>query len=337
MNKPVTILTGFLGSGKTTYLNHLLQENDKIRYAIIENEYGEQGIDNELVIYPDDTIVELNNGCLCCTLNDNLYEILNELHERRDQFDEVIIEATGVADPSGLAQPFIIHPAIRKDFPHVATICLVDAELIEDQLGSTKEAINQITNSDILLLNKTDLVSNRYIESLEQKLKTYNPMARIVRGNKDDFPQISYKKGNTDYDSRLSKIALEHGSEGGFPVDKPHKPHHNHEHTEEINSHSFVYDEPFDFQMLYQQLFVYLTFQSQDLLRMKGIFWTAHSEKKQVLQSAGKRLVVEEKGVWSPSEARKSVVVFIGKSLQRKGLEQLLNRSLKKGLIEKLK
>ncbi|MEL6355988.1 MAG: GTP-binding protein, partial [Bacteroidota bacterium] len=144
MNKPVTILTGFLGAGKTTFLNHLLQENEGIRYAIIENEFGKQGIDNELVLRPDETIVELNNGCLCCTLNDNLYDILNELHERRDEFDEIIIEATGVADPTGLAQPFIIHPLVKKHFPLTAIICLVDAELVEDQLKETEEAINQI-------------------------------------------------------------------------------------------------------------------------------------------------------------------------------------------------
>ena len=115
-NIPVTILTGFLGAGKTTYLNHLLKSNAGIRYAVIENEFGQEGIDNELIIRPDDTIVELNNGCLCCTLNDNLYDIINELYERRDEIDEIIIEATGVADPTGLAEPFIAHPMIKKHF-----------------------------------------------------------------------------------------------------------------------------------------------------------------------------------------------------------------------------
>ncbi|MEM6768143.1 MAG: GTP-binding protein, partial [Bacteroidota bacterium] len=108
--KPVTILTGFLGAGKTTFLNHILEQNTDTRYAIIENEFGEQGIDSELVIHQEETIVELNNGCLCCTLNDNLYDILNDLYKRRDEFDELIIEATGVADPTGLAQPFVTHP-----------------------------------------------------------------------------------------------------------------------------------------------------------------------------------------------------------------------------------
>ena len=138
VNIPVTILSGFLGAGKTTFLNYLLQENKGIRYAIIENEFGEQGIDNELVLRPDETIVELNSGCLCCTLNDNLYDILNELHERRSEFDEIIIEATGVADPAGLAQPFIVHPLIKKHFPLRGIICLIDSEQVEDHLKETK-------------------------------------------------------------------------------------------------------------------------------------------------------------------------------------------------------
>jgi len=113
--KPVTILTGFLGAGKTTFLNHLLARNEERRYAIIENEYGRQGIDNELVLRPDETIVQLDSGCLCCTLNDDLYDLLNDLHERRDEFDEIIIEATGLADPTGLAEPFLAHPLITAD------------------------------------------------------------------------------------------------------------------------------------------------------------------------------------------------------------------------------
>ena len=154
--KPVTIITGFLGAGKTTYLNHLLKERSETRFAIIENEFGEKGIDGELVVRPDETIVEMNNGCLCCTLNDNLYDILNELHDRRDDFDEIVIEATGIADPTGLAAPFITHPLIKEHFPLRGVLCLVDAELIEDQLQDTEEAKNQVAYSDVLLVNKTD-------------------------------------------------------------------------------------------------------------------------------------------------------------------------------------
>lgn len=178
MNKPVTILTGFLGSGKTTFLNHLLQQNPKTRYAIIENEFGEQGIDGELVVRPDETIVELNNGCLCCTLNDNLYDILNDLFDRREDFDEIVIEATGVADPTGLAQPFVSHPLIKEHFPLQGVICLVDAELVEDQLKDTEEAKSQIAYSDVLLISKTDLVDPDYVKELGHRLRSLNPLDR---------------------------------------------------------------------------------------------------------------------------------------------------------------
>jgi len=178
--KPSTILTGFLGAGKTTYLNYLLQSKPDIRYAIIENEYGEQSIDSELILRAEDDIIELNNGCLCCTLNDNLYDILNKLFERREEYDEILIEATGVADPRGLADPFITYPTIKKQFPLTRIICLIDAELIEDQLKNTKEAISQITFSDVLLINKIDLVSEGYLGELTERLQKLNPLAKIV-------------------------------------------------------------------------------------------------------------------------------------------------------------
>lgn len=307
MYKPVTILTGFLGAGKTTFLNHLLQENEDIRYAIIENEFGEQGIDNELVVRPDETIVELNNGCLCCTLNDNLYDILNELFERRADFDEIIIEATGVADPTGLAQPFLTHPLIKKHFPLTAIICLVDAELVKDQLVETEEAINQIAFSDVLLINKIDLVSEDYVSMLKNKLQELNPLASVQVGHESKFPKIEYRKNHERLEEHLHK-------------------HHHHKHTEEIHSHTFTFDAPFDFQALYQQLFVYLSFQSKGLYRLKGLIWIEDKDQQYILQSVGKRLAIQENRTWKSGEQKQSVLVFIGKQLQRESLEKMLKR-----------
>jgi len=333
MNKPVTILTGFLGSGKTTFLNHVLQGNKDIRYAIIENEFGEEGIDNELVLSPDDTIVELNNGCLCCTLNDNLYDILNELHERRDEFDELIIEATGVADPRGLAQPFISHPLIKKHFPVKAIICLVDSELVEDQIVDTEEAINQITFSDILLLNKVDLISEEYVEVLESRLQKLNPLARIAKGHKDQFPKVDFSRNNDKIEDLLLDSKNDSGSDSShasFPVQKPHRHHHDHKHTDEVNSQSFIFDTPFDFSVLHVQLTVYLTFQSKKLYRMKGLIWGENEDQQFSVQSVGKRLDFQEKRAWEANEQRQSVIVFIGKNLQRHGLERMLKMCLSK-------
>ena len=327
---PVTVLTGFLGAGKTTFLNHLLKKNEGTRYAVIENEFGQEGIDNELILRPTDTIVELNNGCLCCTLNDNLYDILNELFDRRDEFDEIVIEATGVADPAGLAQPFIAHPLIKKHFPLKAIICLVDAEIVEDQLHETEEALNQITFSDVLLINKTDLVSEKYVTVLKDKLRELNPLATIVEKQNNQFPKIEYDR----ILEKLEKVNIHPVKEGeldakssSLPFHKPYgHHHHHHKHTEDINSQTFVFDVPFDFQSLYQQLFVYLAFQSKDLYRMKGLVWLESENQQFVFQSVGKRLDFKAQRPWNPSEEKRSVLVFIGKNLKREGLEKMLNR-----------
>ncbi|OJJ15030.1 hypothetical protein BKI52_39885 [marine bacterium AO1-C] len=332
-SKPVTILTGFLGAGKTTFLNHLIEKNATTRYAIIENEFGEQGIDSELIMRPDDTIVELNNGCLCCTLNDNLYDILNELFERKDEFDEIILEATGVADPTGLAEPFVSHPLIKEFFPLKGIICLVDAEQVEQQIQNTEEAIKQITFSDVLLLNKSDLVGEEHLEFLRKKMQKLNPLAQIVLGNKNDFPNIDLVKQNTQLEELFTKKDTPHqhkkeeNKETSFPVKKPHA-HHHHEHTEEVDSQSFILDQPFDYTALDRHFFAYLTLQARDLYRMKGLVWVEGSDEQYLIQSVGNRLDFEKRKAWETTEKKQSVVVFIGKNLQRKNLEELLDRCL---------
>ncbi len=329
---PVTILSGFLGAGKTTFLNHMLQENKNKKYAIIENEFGEQGVDNELIIKPDETIVELNNGCLCCTLNDNLYDILNELYTRRGEFDEIIIEATGVADPSGLAQPFISHPLVKRHFPLTSIVCLVDAELIEDQLAETKEAMSQVTFSDIILINKIDLISESYLMDLEVKLQQLNPLATVVSGSKNQFPKIDFSRINTKLDDILEQSKREFVNDKNqldFPVQKPHS-HHHHQHTSDVNSISFTFDKPFDLDKLRLQLSVYLTFQSRGLYRIKGLIWLENEEQQFILQSVGKRFDFSKKRTWNPTETKQSVLVFIGRQLQREGIERMLTSCIAK-------
>ncbi len=328
--KPTTILTGFLGAGKTTYLNYLLNKNEGVKYAIIENEFGEQGIDSELILRPDDGIVELNNGCLCCTLHESLYEILNTLFNRREEYDEIIIEATGVADPTGLAAPFVSHPAIKKQFPLSNIICLVDAELIEEQLVETEEAMSQITFSDILLINKTDLVNEKRLNEVKNKLQGLNPLAKILCGNKGDFPEINFPGHHRLFNElQLTHIfnkdhqALHKGH--SFPVQTPHS-HHHHEHTEEVVSHTFTFERPFKYESLYHHLFVFLSFQSKGLYRMKGLVWLKDSDQQQIMQSVGKRLDFQEKRAWEEGEKKQSIIVFIGKNIKREGLARLLER-----------
>lgn len=322
-HKPATILTGFLGAGKTTYLNYLMKSNPEKRYAIIENEYGKKGIDAELILRAEDGIVELNNGCLCCTLNDGLYDILNTLFDRRNEYDEIVIEATGLADPRGLAEPFVSHPAIKKQFPLSKIICLVDAENIEQQLLETEEAINQVTFSDILLVNKTDLLQKEEIQKVVERLKKLNPLSLVFTGNQNDFPNMDTISNHLAQDEILVNIASSNvNANENFPVDIT-TTHHQHKHTEGIATCSISIDQPLDYNLLHHRLMVYLTFQAKGLYRMKGILWIEGKDNKYSLQAVGKRVVFDENRPWAPAEEKKSSIVMIGKNLNKKVMEKM--------------
>lgn len=329
--KPTTILTGFLGAGKTTFLNHLLNKKSDIRYAIIENEYGQESIDSELILRAEDDIIELNNGCLCCTLNDNLYEILNTLYERSDEYDELIIEATGVADPRGLAAPFINNYAIKKQFPLTRIICLVDAEQVEQQIKHTEEAIHQITFSDVLLINKTDLVDDDQLKKLDALLTKLNPLAEIIYGNHERYPSLDTTMRNDQLNEKEIRHAHSEASVADpvFPVQQPHA-HHDHDHTDGVASHTLVFDQPFDYPKLHLRLLSFLTFQAKGLYRMKGLIWVAHSDQQMLLQTVGSRMSIEEKRPWEMQETKGSRIVVIGKNFQKKSLEKMFSQCFHK-------
>ena len=325
--KKTTILTGFLGTGKTTYLNHLLKTNPNTKYAIIENEFGEQSIDGDIIIQATDNIVEMNNGCLCCSLNEGLYDLLSDLHLRKDEFDELIIEATGVADPAGIAEPFLTHPAVKKTFELVNTICLVDAELVEDQLEETEEARKQIAFSDVLLINKSDLVSANYIETLKKILSGINPLAKILIKMNGKFPIPTSNKNSL----KQPHLETDHEVEHHHQHDSCEHHHHkavstvSHQHTD-IVTHSFVFNEVFDADLLYRQLFVLLTVQGKNIYRFKGVFHALDNPNKIVIQSVGKRLGIEELNEWQQQEEKQSKFVFIGKDINPEGFRKLLER-----------
>ncbi|MGC6507291.1 MAG: CobW family GTP-binding protein [Myxococcota bacterium] len=183
---PVTILTGFLGSGKTTLLNRILSEEHGKRIAVIENEYGEVGIDQALVINADEEIFEMSNGCICCTVRGDLIRVLGNLMKRRDKFDYVLVETTGLADPGPVAQTFFMDEEIRSEFTLDGIVTLVDAAHIEQQLGRSDESTEQIAFADVLILNKKDLVNTEALDALEGRLRDMNRMARVVRSEKAD-------------------------------------------------------------------------------------------------------------------------------------------------------
>ena len=185
-NVPVTILTGFLGSGKTTLLNRVLKEEHGKRIAVIENEFGEVGIDQALVINADEEIFEMSNGCICCTVRGDLIRVLGNLMKRRDKFDYVLVETTGLADPGPVAQTFFMDDEIRAEFALDGIVTLVDAAHVEQQLGRSDESAEQIAFADVLVLNKTDLVDDEALDRLEARLRDMNRMARVVRSERAD-------------------------------------------------------------------------------------------------------------------------------------------------------
>lgn len=312
MSKAVTILTGFLGAGKTTFLNQAIGERPEVRYTIVENEFGKEGIDGELIIKPDNEIFELNNGCLCCSLNDGVYDILNELSQKTEQFDELIIETTGIADPAAVAGPFFSHSEIKKDFPVKRVICLVDTELIEDQLIETDEAIKQIAFSDIILLNKTSNVNPEYLEKIEEKLLGINPFVKVFREKEMIFPvkEIFATERDQEIEYKLKpgrRLAFNHGK---------------------IVSHTFYFDQPFNDKELQMRLFGYLVFEAKGLYRIKGIIDSKAVSHKLILQSVGQSLSITGGKPWNEGEIRQSKIVFIGKDLKREFFENMLNECL---------
>ena len=185
---PVTILTGFLGSGKTTLLNRILTEEHGKRIAVIENEFGEVGIDQALVINADEEVFEMSNGCICCTVRGDLIRVLNNLNKRRDKFDYVLVETTGLADPGPVAQTFFMDDELRAEYALDGIVTLVDAAHIEQQLGRSDESTEQIAFADVLVLNKTDLVQDETLDRLESRLRDMNRMARVVRSERANVP-----------------------------------------------------------------------------------------------------------------------------------------------------
>ncbi len=185
---PVTILTGFLGSGKTTLLNRILSEEHGKRIAVIENEYGEVGIDQGLVINADEEVFQMSNGCICCTVRGDLIRVLGNLMKRRDKFDYVLVETTGLADPGPVAQTFFMDEEISSEFTLDGIVTLVDAAHIDQQIGRSDESSEQVAFADVLVLNKTDLVSDESLDNLESRLRDMNRMTRIIRAENAKVP-----------------------------------------------------------------------------------------------------------------------------------------------------
>jgi len=317
---PVTLLTGFLGAGKTTLLNRILSEEHGQRFAVIENEFGEAGIDSDILINSDEQIVEMNNGCICCTVRGDLVRILGQLAARRDAgeigFDRVIIETTGLADPAPVAQTFFVEEAIGRAYRLDAIVTVVDALHGPQQLDEHHEAQEQVGFADRILLSKTDLVAPQQAEALIKRLHGMNARAQVgvVDFGHTDIAQI-LQVGGFDLDAILE-------IEPDFLHDVAH------EHDDDISSFVFRSARPFIVGKLEAFLSLMLTEHGPDMLRYKGVLNIAEMPDRVVFQGVHMMMGSDVGQPWRRGESRESVLVFIGRKLPQdlfiQGLEQCL-------------
>lgn len=321
--KPVTIITGFLGAGKTTFLNEYIRYNKESRPVVIENEFGEEGIDGGLVIAAGSDIFEFNNGCICCNLNEDLFDLLEVLWERKQTFDELVIEATGVADPATVAQPFFTTKELDKYYVVERIICIVDASFIELQLKETEEAKKQIAYADIIVLNKCEGFSGEEFRQLKQLLESLNPFAKVFFGNKSDgYPMeriMSLKRGDFDRKIVSPSVSLKKiiPASASLLAAPQVVRHHN------LTSVSFVLEEPFNLTALKHQLMIFLAFETS-VYRIKGILSEYGNNNKVIIQSVMDAFSITEGEEWKEDEVKSSRLVFIGKDLKSDEINDLL-------------
>ncbi len=307
---PVTVLTGYLGAGKTTLLNRILSENHGRKYAVVINEFGELGVDNDLVVDSDEEVFEMNNGCICCTVRGDLIRIVGGLMKRRDKFDGIIIETTGLANPAPVAQTFFVDETVRAKTRLDAIVTVVDAKHLPNRLEDSHEAEDQIAFADVIVLNKVDLVSPAELEAVEAQIRKINKFAKIHRSTKADVP-IAELMDQGAFD--LQRV-LAHSPD--FLTDDEH------EHNDDIASMSFEVETPIDPERFNAWIGALLAEQGQNLLRTKGILSYAGEDRRFAFQAVHMIADGDFIGPWKVGEPRNSRIVFIGRNLNRPQLRR---------------
>ncbi len=308
---PVTVLTGYLGAGKTTLLNRILTENHGRKFAVVINEFGELGVDNDLVVDADEEVFEMNNGCICCTVRGDLIRIIGGLMRRKGRFDGIIVETTGLADPAPVAQTFFVDEDVKRATRLDAIVTVVDAKHLPARLKDSSEAQEQIAFADILVLNKMDLVSEAEAAEVERLIRGINPYAEIRRSTKSDVP-IDAVIGRDAFS--LSRI-LEREPE--FLSGEDH-----HEHDSEVNSVSFEVSRPVDPEKFNMWINELLQSKGQDLLRTKGILYYAGDNRRFAFQAVHMIADGDYIGEVKEGDPRKSKIVLIGRDLNRPQLRR---------------
>jgi G3E family GTPase len=308
---PVTVLTGYLGAGKTTLLNRILSENHGRKFAVVINEFGELGVDNDLVVDADEEVFEMNNGCICCTVRGDLIRIIGGLMKRKGRFDGIIVETTGLADPAPVAQTFFVDEDVKRATRLDAIVTVVDAKHLPARLKDSSEAQEQIAFADIIVLNKMDLVTPEEANEVEALIKGINPYAEIRRSTKSDVPLESVI-GRDAFN--LARI-LE--KEPDFLSGEDH-----HEHDSEVNSVSFEVSKPVDAEKFNAWISQLLQTKGQDLLRTKGILYYAGDHRRFAFQAVHMIADGDYIGEVKEGDPRKSKIVFIGRDLNRPQLRR---------------
>lgn len=336
---PVTVLTGYLGAGKTTLLNRILTEDHGKRYAVIVNEFGEIGIDNDLVVDADEEVFEMNNGCICCTVRGDLIRILGGLMKRAGQFDGILVETTGLADPGPVAQTFFVDEDIAAKTKLDAIITVVDAKHLLDEIDRAPEAQEQIAFADIVLLNKIDLVDEAGLKTVEARIRAINPTAKIERTARSDvaldrilglsaFDLDRILEDTPDFliadhhhHDHVCDDDCDHEHDHGHDHDHHHHAHDENRHDAHITSFSLSTDAPLNPEKFFPWIQMICQEFGIDLLRMKGILAFKNDPKRYVAQAVHMMLEGDHQRDWREDEKRVSRMVFIGRNLPRDVIE----------------
>ncbi len=305
---PVTVLTGYLGAGKTTLLNRILTHEHGKKVAVIVNEFGEVGIDHKLVVNADEEIFEMNNGCICCTVRGDLIRIITNLMRRRDKFDHLVIETTGLADPAPVIQTFFVDEDVSAKTKLDAVVTVVDAKHIS-QHWDADEAIEQIAFADIILLNKTDLVTEEELVELEQRIKAMNLMCKIYRTQNSEI----------DMDAVLGVGAFE--LDRALQIDPEFLGEDAHEHDDTVKSVAIVEEGELYLPKVNAWISTLLREQGVDIFRMKGILNIKGIDERFVFQGVHMLFDGTRDRLWKPNEQRQSELVFIGRNLDAEQLK----------------
>jgi G3E family GTPase len=307
---PVTVLTGYLGAGKTTLLNRILTEQHGRKYAVVINEFGELGVDNDLVVDTDEEVFEMNNGCICCTVRGDLIRIVGGLMKRRDKFDGIIIETTGLANPAPVAQTFFVDDTVKAKTRLDAIVTVVDAKHLPARLEDSHEAADQIAFADVIILNKTDLVTPEELEAVEAKIRQINRFAVIHRTQRSAvaIDQV-LNRGAFDL-TRILEMRPD------FLEDDEH------EHNDDVASMSFEVEAAIDPEKFNAWIGQLLQEKGQDLLRTKGILNYANEDRRFAFQAVHMIADGDFIGPWKDADKRVSRLVFIGRNLNRPQLRR---------------